>query len=143
MTELRMFFITLLESEQSLYSTKNPLIINLKGKLRNLFDFFYSCQTRRIWLAHMLVEIPRGFQLGGILVWVNFETPHLLTKLTTKHACQHNSFWGSWCVSNHAPTISLKPVLFYGDFGTYFLFRFDLIPVFPRHTSSIAVYSPP
>ena len=36
---------------------------------------------------------------------------HLLTVLTN-HACQHNSFWGSRCVSSHAPTIYLKPVLF-------------------------------
>ena len=34
-----------------------------------------------------------------------------------------------------------KTCTFYGDLGTHFLFRFDLIPVFPRHTSSIAVYS--
>ena len=30
----------------------------------------------------------------------------------TKHACQLSSFWGSRCDSSHAPTISLKSVLF-------------------------------
>ena len=25
--------------------------------------FRLRCQTRRIWLAHLLVEIPRGFEL--------------------------------------------------------------------------------
>ena len=35
-------------------------------------------------------------------------TPHLLIILT-KHACHHNSFWGSRCDNNHASTISLKP----------------------------------
>ena len=45
------------------------------------------------------------------IVKVKFVLTHLLTVLT-KHACQHNSFWGSRCVSSHAPTISLKPVLF-------------------------------
>ena len=42
---------------------KNPPIINLKGKLQKPFDFFLGCQTRRIWLAHLLVEIPHGFKL--------------------------------------------------------------------------------
>ena len=45
------------------------------------------------------------------IVKVKFVLIHLLTVLT-KHACQHNSFWGSRCVSSPAPTISLKPVLF-------------------------------
>ena len=45
------------------------------------------------------------------IVKVKFVLTHLLTVLT-KHACQHNSFWGSKCVSSHTPTISLKPVLF-------------------------------
>ena len=45
------------------------------------------------------------------IVKVRFVLFHLLTVLT-KHACQHNSFWGSRCDSSHAPTISLKPVLF-------------------------------
>ena len=48
------------ESKQSFYSMKNPLIINLKGKLRKSLDFFLRCQTRRILLAHFLVEISRG-----------------------------------------------------------------------------------
>ena len=43
------------------------------------------------------------------MVWVKFAHPiHLLTILTM-YACHHNSFWGSRCDSNHAPTISLKP----------------------------------
>ena len=63
MIELRMFSYNFLESKQSFYSTKNPVIINLKGKLQNPFDFFLRCQPRRISLAHLLVEIPRGFQL--------------------------------------------------------------------------------
>ena len=45
------------------------------------------------------------------IVKVKLVLTHLITVLT-KHACQHNSFWGSRCVSSHAPTISLKPVLF-------------------------------
>ena len=27
-------------------------------------NFFRVCQTRRIWLTYLLVEIPRGFGLG-------------------------------------------------------------------------------
>ena len=42
---------------------KNPLIINLKGKLKKPFDFFLRCQTCLIWLAHLLVKIPPGFEL--------------------------------------------------------------------------------
>ena len=45
------------------HSTKNPLIINLKGKLQKPFNFFLKCQTRRIWLVHWLVDIPRAFEL--------------------------------------------------------------------------------
>ena len=45
------------------------------------------------------------------IVKVKFVLTHLLTVLT-KHACQHNSFWGSRCVNSHIPTISLKSVLF-------------------------------
>ena len=56
-------YTVLKESKQSFYSMKNPLIINLKGKLQKSFDFFLRCQTRRIWLAHLLIEIPRGFEL--------------------------------------------------------------------------------
>ena len=51
------------ESKQSFYSMKNPQIINLKGKLQKAFDFILRCQTTRIWFAHLLVEIPRGFEL--------------------------------------------------------------------------------
>ena len=56
-------YTVLKESKQSFCSTKNPLHINLKGKLQKPFDFFLRCQTRHIWPAHMLVEIPRGFEL--------------------------------------------------------------------------------
>ena len=69
------------------------------------------------------------------IVKVKFVLTHLLTVLT-KHACQHNSFWGSRCVvSSHAPTISLKTSTFHGDFGTYFS---ALTSVFSEHTSSLA-----
>ena len=79
--ELRMFsynfvytimserYAVLKESNQSFYSTKNlsnllkPLIINLKGKLQKPFDFLLRCQTRHVWLAHLFVEMQRGFEL--------------------------------------------------------------------------------
>ena len=67
------------------------------------------------------------------IVKVKFVLTHLLTVLT-KHACQHNSFWGSRCVSSHAPTISLKTSTFHGNFGTYFSAS---TPVFSEHTSSL------
>ena len=51
------------ESKQSFYSTKNSLVINLKGKLFKSLSISLRCQTRRIWLAHLLVEILRGFEL--------------------------------------------------------------------------------
>ena len=60
-------------------------------------------------------------------------TLHLLIILT-KHACHHNSFWGSRCDSNHAPTISLKLVHFHGDFGISFLL---ITQVISRHSSSL------
>ena len=41
----------------------SPLIINLKRKLQKPFHFCLRCQTRHIRLAHLLVEIPRGFEL--------------------------------------------------------------------------------
>ena len=58
---------------------------------------------------------------------------HLLT-LLTEHACHHNSFCGSRCDSNHAPTISLKPVHVHGDFGIPFR---QTTQVLSRHTSSL------
>ena len=67
------------------------------------------------------------------IVKVKFVLIHLLTVLT-KHACQHNSFWGSRCVSSHAPTISLKPVLFTAI--SAHIFR-PSEPVFSEHTSSL------
>ena len=60
-------YTVLKESKQSFCSMENPLIIDLKGKLRKPFDFFLRCQTRCIWLAHSLVEIPRGFEL--LRIW--------------------------------------------------------------------------
>ena len=67
------------------------------------------------------------------IVKVKFAHPHLVIILT-KHACHHNSFWGSRCDSNHAPTVSLKLVHFHGDFGTSFWL---LTQVSSRHTSSL------
>ena len=72
-------------------------------------------------------------------VWIKFAHPtHLLTVLT-EHACHHNSFWGSRCDNNHAPTISLKLVHFYGDFGNSFQ---HMTQVLSRHTSSLASNHP-
>ena len=55
-------------SKQSFYSMKNPLIINLKGKLQKPSDFFLRCQTRRAvfglltcWLKYHVV-----LSCGGI-----------------------------------------------------------------------------
>ena len=67
------------------------------------------------------------------IVKVKFAHPHLLTILT-KHACHHNSFWGSRCDINHALTISLKPVHFHGDFG---ISSRHMTQVLSRHTSSL------
>ena len=55
-------YTVLKESKQSFYPTKKSPIINLKGKLQSI-SIPLRCQTRRIWLAHLLVEIPRGFEL--------------------------------------------------------------------------------
>ena len=44
------------------------------------------------------------------IVPVKFAHCHLIIILT-EPACHHNSFWGSRCDSNHAPTISLKPCI--------------------------------
>ena len=57
-------YTVLKESKQSFYSTKNPLIIDHKGKLQKPFNFFLRCQTRPIWLGHLFVEMPSGFELG-------------------------------------------------------------------------------
>ena len=68
------------------------------------------------------------------IVNVKFAHPtHLLTILT-KHACHYNSFWGNRCDSNHALTISPKPVHFHGDFGIHFR---HTTQVLTRHTSSL------
>ena len=74
-----------------------------------------------------LTPLPRSHSQGQIC------TLHQLTILT-KHACYHNSCWGSKCDSNHAPTISLKPVHIHGDFGIPFR---RTTQVLPRHTSSL------
>ena len=66
---------------------------------------------------------------------VKVKFAHLLTVLT-KHACHHNSFWGSRCDSNHAPTISLKLVHFHSDFGIPFRHTFST-QVLSRYTSSL------
>ena len=67
------------------------------------------------------------------IVKFKFAHPHPLIILT-KHICHHNSFWGSRCDSNHAPTISLKLVHFHGDFGIPFLL---MTHVLSKHTSSL------
>ena len=45
---------------------------------------------------------------------VKFAHPHLLIILT-EPACHHNSFCGSRCESNHAPTNSLKPCISFAE----------------------------
>ena len=67
------------------------------------------------------------------IVKIKFAHPHLLIILR-KYACYHNSFWGSRCYSNHAPTISLKLVHFHGDFSISFQL---MTQVLPRYTSSL------
>ena len=71
--------------------------------------------------------------------WVKFVHPtHLLTILT-KHACYHNSLWGSRCDSNHASNISLKLVHFHGDFGNSVR---HMTQVLLRHTSLLTSDNP-
>ena len=70
------------------------------------------------------------------IVKVKFVLTHILT-VPTKHACQHNSFWGSICVSSHAPTISLKPVPFMAISAPFFSFSAST-PVLSEHTLSLA-----
>ena len=73
------------------------------------------------WYGHKgLTPLSRSHSQGQIC------TPHSL-KILTKHACHHNSFWGSRCDSNHVPTISLKLVHFHGDFGIPFWHMTSLI----------------
>ena len=60
-------------------------------------------------------------------------TPHLLVILT-EPACHHNSFWGSRCDSNHAPTISLKPGILSRRFR---LFLWHTTHFTTRHISSL------
>ena len=68
------------------------------------------------------------------IVKVKFAHPSYLLTILTEHACHHNSFWGSRCDSNHAPTISLKPAHFHSDFGIPFG---HMTQVLSRHTSSL------
>ena len=68
------------------------------------------------------------------IVKVKFVLTHLLAVLT-KHDCQHNIFWGCRCVNSHAPTISLKPVLFKAISALNFSAS---TPVLSEHTSSLA-----
>ena len=44
------------------------------------------------------------------IVQDKFAHLHLLI-IPTDPTCHHNSFWGSRCDSNHAPSISLKPCI--------------------------------
>ena len=69
------------------------------------------------------------------IVKVKFVLIYLLTLLNKACLPTKYSFWGSRCVSSHAPTISLKNSTFHGDFGTYFS---ALTSVFSEHTSSQA-----
>ena len=41
---------------------KTCYLLTSKENCKSLF-ISLRCQTRRIWLAHLLVEIPRGFEL--------------------------------------------------------------------------------
>ena len=72
---------------------------------------------------------------------------HPLTILT-KPAWHHNSYLGSRCDSNHAPTISLKPCTFSRQFRQFFsaydtlLFKAHLITTSdqPQHFESFQPY---
>ena len=55
------------ESKESFYSTKNPPVINLKGKLRKPLDFFSRCQTCCIWLAHLFIDMLEPYMKVLIL----------------------------------------------------------------------------
>ena len=82
-----------------------------RTRLAQSLDLELKCQHR------LILEIPQASPsdtaTGSLplyfahIVWVKFAHPtHLLTILIM-YACHHNSFWGSRCDSNHAPTISL------------------------------------
>ena len=90
--------------------------------------FWHSLRTQKLkattdCLSSLTSEMPKASPSDTAtrssrhyfahIVKVKFVLTHLLSVLT-KHACQHKSFWGSRCDSSHAPTISLKPVLFTG-----------------------------
>ena len=64
--ELCMFSYHFARNKTSCCLRKNPLIINLKGKLQSPFDFFLRYQTRRISIVHLLVKYHMVFSCGGI-----------------------------------------------------------------------------
>ena len=78
--------------------------------------------------------LPRSHSQGQIC------TPHLLTILT-KHACHHNSFWGSRCDSNHVPTISLKTGTLLQRFRhTFSAYDTSLIKAYPLHHQLVTTH---
>ena len=68
------------------------------------------------WFQRCLKHLPVILATRSLLPYfahivpVKFAHPHLLI-IVTEAACHHNSFWGSRCDSNHAPTISIKPCI--------------------------------
>ena len=91
-----------------------------------LYEFWHSLRTLKLkattdclgsLTSEMLKASPNdtatrsSIHYFAHIVKVKFVLTHLLTVLT-KHAGQHNSFWGSRCDSSHAPTISLKSIPF-------------------------------
>ena len=60
-------YTVLKESKQSFYSTKTPLIINLKKKSKGLLQFSFKMpDAPYLACSHLLIEIPRGFELRRI-----------------------------------------------------------------------------
>ena len=70
------------------------------------------------WDRYAIICSPFWYSLS--LVKVKFCTL-TSTNIVTKHACQHNSFWRSWCDSSHVPLISLKLETFLWQFWHIFL----------------------
>ena len=128
----------------SLSETGSPAYT--RTRLAQSSDLELKANTDCLGSLDLTVEMPQASPsdtaTGSLpyyfahIVEVKFAHPiHLLTILTvTEHACHHNSFWGSRCDSNHAPTISLKPVHFQGDFGIPFR---HMTQDFSGHTSSL------
>ena len=87
-------------------------------------DRLFSCASKspdRIAQNPLVEEAISSNKLS--LTWGPFSDDIICgpsCKSLTKHACLHNSYWGSRCDSSHARTISLKPAHFHGDFGTSF-----------------------